>query len=48
MNSPWMTILQGEVFKGKFDASKRQSGPNDAADFAKQQLKVDWVRVYAL
>jgi hypothetical protein len=46
MNSPWMTILQGEVFKGKFDAGKRQSGPNDVADFAKQQLKVDWVRVY--
>lgn len=46
MNSPWMTILQGEVFKGDFHADKRQSGPNNKADFAKQQLKVDWVRVY--
>lgn len=46
MRSPWMTILQGEVFAGKYTAGSRQSGPRDGADFAVQKLKVDWVRVY--
>lgn len=46
MRSPWMTILQGEVFAGKYKAANRQSGPNDKAAFPVQKLKVDWVRVY--